>query len=104
MEIGRVQSASPALGLYSVQSSNLLNTAFYDPKDSNRDGVVTYSEAQAYARKHPAAAAIDRPRIAEPILPKATTAQPPRSFLPYGPGGLLNPGLKAVSQNLDLFA
>lgn len=43
-----------------VSSSSSSSSKVYDPKDANKDGTVSWKEAQDYELKHPEAAALEK--------------------------------------------
>lgn len=49
MQVGTIQSAPAALALPVARVSS----TYFDPKDTNQDGVVSPSEELAYAQQHP---------------------------------------------------
>jgi hypothetical protein len=56
MQIGNVQSGSLKLDLQPSKNAKGLRFDYFDPRDGNQDGLVSVTEARAYALKHPEAA------------------------------------------------
>ena len=50
MQIGSVQAKTSSL---IVQPAKTANRGYYDPADTNKDGVVSAAEALAYSLTHP---------------------------------------------------
>jgi hypothetical protein len=57
MQVGSVQSGSGSLVIQAAKTT----FAYYDPADTNQDGVVSGAEALAYFRSHPQRSSLNPP-------------------------------------------
>jgi len=81
MQVGAIQGGSTALGAVSKVSNT-----YFDPKDTNQDGIVSTSEELAYALQHPEQSAEATP------------------LTQYTQSGALNAGGQANGGSLNLLA
>jgi hypothetical protein len=89
MQVGGIQGNS--IGLASAVSK-ASSVAYYDPKDTNQDGVVSIAEELAYALKHP-----------ESVAQTAATANS-SSLNQYRQNGSLNTFGNTTNSMFDLYA
>ena len=106
MPASSIQGTTPALGLYAQQAVKPGSPPGYNPRDANRDGLVSFAEARAYSLNHPEIEAMKRLRTG--TRTDSMAARPgPRpagmTMLPaYGPTGA--PARGDAKTRLDLLA
>jgi hypothetical protein len=101
MQIGSVQSGSLNLGGQSSQASKVSSFAYYDPKDTNKDGVISATEELAYSQKHPEVEILKRLRTAST---HNTQNSVNASFASYTTKGAKSTTSLAANGALDLYA
>ncbi|WP_306590829.1 hypothetical protein [Geothrix sp. 21YS21S-4] len=79
MQVGSVQSGVVA------QAFKAWSSAFYDPKDTNQDGIVSVSEDLAYILEHPLQQALGSPASAE-VAQNTSTGNEISGGTPLGVG------------------
>ena len=82
MQVGGIQSGSAAL----ATAVSKVSTGYFDPKDTNQDGVVSAAEELAYSLEHPELAA------------QAS------SLSQYTQSGTLSAGTQGASSSFSLYA
>lgn len=69
MQSGSIPTTASTLGIYAIQPPRPGSPPVTDPKDGNRDGLVSFGEAWTYSIKHPEINIIKELRtLKEPIL------------------------------------
>ena len=103
---GSISNTASTLGIYAIQPPRPGNPPAHDPKDGNRDGLVSFGEAWTYSLKHPEIKIIKELRFAkEPVLSseqKPTVRTP--SPLPFGSNAPQSSARVGTMGNLDLLA
>jgi hypothetical protein len=97
MAIGSIQSGSA--GLASTAPKTLNFSALYDPRDTNKDGIVSPAEDLAYSFKHPELAALKRLRTADATHTSSATS----GLNQYTQKGALNASGKTTNSFLDVY-
>jgi hypothetical protein len=101
MQIGSVQSGSLNLGAQASKASQASSLAYYDPKDTNKDGVVSAAEELAYSQKHPEVEVLKRLRTPSSHSNQKSASA---SLAWYTTKGTKSTTSQAVSGALDLYA
>jgi hypothetical protein len=97
MQVGSVQSVLGTPGLQTPKVPILFATrGYYDPKDTNQDGVVTAAENLAYSLKHPE---LDLAKPSSPTFSKDSLPPVPPA---YSAKGSLNRNSQLNQGFLDL--
>lgn len=106
MPAGSIQGTAPTLGLYAHQAPKPGSPPGYDPKDANRDGLVSFAEAKAYSLNHPEIEAMKRLRTGTRANSMADRPGPRlagmNTLATYGPTGA--PARGDTKTRLDLLA
>lgn len=95
MNIGSIQSSTLNTAFSAAKASAL---AYHDPRDTNKDGVVSPAEDLAYSHKHPEVAALKRLRTVQDASVSLETSNP--SLNHYTQSGNLNDASGKVASNL----
>jgi hypothetical protein len=77
MQIGSVQAKTTNL---TIQPAKTANRGYYDPADTNKDGVVSGAEALAYALTHPQLNAHKAANAASSHPDQSSTLNPPPAY------------------------
>ena len=93
MQINSIQNTSASLASATTKTSKF---AYYDPRDTNQDGVVSPAEIFAYDLKHP-----DLSKTANNTQTSAAAHQTP--LIQYTQKGALNAGGKTANSLFDVY-
>ena len=108
MQAGNVQGAATTLGLFALQAPKPGSLPSYDPRDANRDGMVSFGEANSYSLRHPEVAIVKQLRSPrEPVaapLPAGPRPAPFAAAPSVGPRPLASPAPGPGPGSLDLLA
>jgi hypothetical protein len=108
MQTGSVQGSTAPLGLYANKPPKPGSPPSFDPKDANRDGMVTFAEADRYSLNHPEATLLKQLRTPKPSVATSNPGNAPfTAAIPpwqYGRGGMPSIAQSPVKNNLDLLA
>ena len=98
MQIGSVQAKPTSL---LIQPAKTANRGYYDPADTNKDGVVSAAEALDYALTHPQLSAHKAANTASNRTAQTSTVHPPPAYTQH-----VTPNRTTLSQHglLDLKA
>ncbi|HEX7554827.1 MAG TPA: hypothetical protein VF378_14830 [Geothrix sp.] len=77
MQVGSVQAETTNL---IVQPAKTANRGYYDPADTNKDGVVSAAEALAYSLTHPQLGVHKAASSAPTHTAQASTVHPPAAY------------------------
>jgi hypothetical protein len=77
MQIGSVQAKTTSL---ISQPAKAASRGYYDPADTNKDGIVSAAEALAYALTHPQPGAHKAATFASTNTAQASTVHPPAPY------------------------
>jgi hypothetical protein len=100
MQIGSIQGGSANLTIQQAQPAKAAKAsplAYYDPADTNQDGVVSAAEALAYSLEHPELAILKAANAASTNGAGNLSAQ-------YTQNGTVNPAAQTRNGFLDLNA
>jgi hypothetical protein len=77
MQIGSIQAKTTNL---TIQPAKTANRGYYDPADTNKDGVVSGAEALAYSLTHPQLNAHKAANAAASHPDQSSTGHPPPAY------------------------
>lgn len=80
MQVGSVQAKTTNLLPQSAQPARTSSFAYYDPADTNKDGIVSGAEALAYSLAHPQLGAHKAASSASTHPAQASTVHPPAAY------------------------